>query len=318
MAAKLSDKPITKTDLEKFIKTQDDFALELFAYSTVRDLGFEATHAGAYNDPITGKTRQFDVRASRSYGQDLHVYLAIETKSLQSSFPLLISQIPRTPRESFQDVMQTEGYKKILGERVRTVGPRPLRLDGVSSIYPPNQYVGKAVTQVGYNDAGRFVANDSEVYDKWGQAISSVNDLIRRASALNSLSGIAQRSIVLPVLVVPDGTLWITNYADSGYLQDGPLQTDQVQFYIGVAQQFVPNPDYLFMISHLHVVTKSGLAVLLDSFTGGGDYITHLTQSLQESEAVVLSQTNIRSPYQAAFFPRLSTYRDSYRALLVR
>lgn len=281
MATKLSDKPITKSDLEEFIKTQDDFALELFAYSVVRERGFAATHAGSYNDPITGKTRQFDVRASRSFDQDLHVYLAIETKCLRPSFPLLISQIPRIPSESFQDVMQTEGYKETSGDRVKTIGPRALRLDGVRSIYPPNQYVGKAVTQVGYNDAGRFVGNDSEVYDKWGQAIASMHDLIRRASFLNGPSGMAQRSIVLPVLVLPDGTLWIANYSDSGSLQDGPVQTDQVQFYIGVGHSFLPNPDYLFTVSHLHVVTKSGLVALLDSFSDGGGNLTHLTSSLQ-------------------------------------
>jgi hypothetical protein len=277
MATKLSDKPITKTDLEEFIKTQDDFALELFAYSLVRDRGFAATHAGSYNDPITGKTRQFDVRANRSCGEDLHVLLAIETKCLRPSFPLLISQIPRISSESFQDVMQSEGYKKTVEGRVKSIGPRVLRLDGVRSIYPPNQYVGKAVTQVGYNDVGRFVENDSEIYDKWGQAIASLNDLVRRASALNSATEMAQCSIVLPVLVVPDGTLWIVNYSEGGSLQEGPSLTDQVQFYIGVGQSYVPNPDYLFTVSHLHVVTKSGLIALLDSFLDGGDHVTRLT-----------------------------------------
>jgi hypothetical protein len=278
---KLTDKTITKSDLEDFIKTQDDFALELYVYSLARDRGFTATHAGSYSDPITGKTRQFDVRASRSCGQDLHVYLAIESKCLRPSFPLLISQIPRIPSESFQGVMQTEGYKQTAEGQVRAVGPRVLRLDGVSSIYPPNLYVGKAVVQVGYNEAGRFVSNDSEVYDKWGQAIASANDLIRSASTFRVASDMVQRSIVLPVLVVSDGTLWVANYSDNGTLQDGPVQTDQVQFYIGVSQTFVPNPDYLFPVSHLHVVTKSGLNAFLESFLDGGVNFAHLTDSLQ-------------------------------------
>jgi hypothetical protein len=278
---KFTDKIIEKSDLEEFIKTQDDFALELYVYSSARNLGFAATHAGSYSDPITGKTRQFDVRASRSCGQDLHVYLAIESKCLRPSFPLLISQIPRIRSESFQGVMQTEGNKLTPEGEVRVMGPRVLRLDGVSSIYPPNQYVGKAVVQVGYNEVGRFVTKDSEVYDKWGQAIASANDLIRTASTFRVASDMAQRSVVLPVLVVPDGTLWVANYSDNGTLQEGPVQTDQVQFYIGVSQTFVPNPDYLFPVSHLHVVTKSGLNAFLDSFLDGGANLAHLTSSLQ-------------------------------------
>lgn len=278
---KLTDKIIEKSDLEKFIKTQDDFGLELYVYSSARNLGFTATHAGSYSDPITGKTRQFDVRASRSCGQDFHVYLAIEAKCLRPSFPVLISQIPRLASESFQGVMQTEGYTQTTEGRVMAVGPRVHRLDGVRSMYPPNQYVGKAVVQVGYNEVGGFVSKDSEVYDKWGQAIASANDLIRTASTLRVPSDMVQRSIVLPVLVVSDGTLWVANYSDNGTLQDGPVQTDHVRFYLGVSQTFVQNLDYLYPITHLHVVTKSGLCAFLESFLDSAANIAHLTSSLQ-------------------------------------
>lgn len=281
MASKLSDKPITKADLEEFIKTQDDFALELYVYSLARKLGFTATHAGSYSDRITGKTRQFDVRASLSCGDDVNVYLAIECKSLRSSFPLLISQIPRIPSESFQDVMQAEGVRIVGQTRTTVMGPRVVRLDGTASIYSANQYVGKALVQVGYNDAGRFTANDHEVFDKWGQAIASVNGLIREAANLQVRSQAPQRSIALPVLVVPDGTLWIANYSEDGSLQDGPTETDEVQFFIGDSQTYVPNPDFRFTVSHLHVVTKSGLKNLLESFLDGGANFAHLSDSLQ-------------------------------------
>lgn len=208
-------------------------------------------------------------------------YLAIECKCLRPSFPLLISQIPRIPSESFQDVMQAEGVQKVDGGQVHTVGPRVLRLHGVRSIYPPNQYVGKALVQVGYNDAGRFLANDHEVFDKWGQAIASVNGLIREAATLQVHSEIPQRSVVVPVLVVPDERLWIANYSEDGSLQDGPEQTDQVQFFIGEGQNYVPNLDRLYTVSHLHVVTTSGLQKLLESFLDDGSNFMHLTGSLE-------------------------------------
>lgn len=278
---KFTDKIIQKADLEEFIKTQDDFALELYVYSLARELGFKTTHAGSYSDRITGKTRQFDVRASRSLGEDVNVYFAIECKCLRPTFPLLISQIPRTPSESFQDVMQAQGMRTAGSSRTRVVGPRVVRLEGVKSIYPPNQYVGKSMVQVGYNDAGRFLTNDHEVFDKWGQAIASVNDLIREAAFLQVHSELPQRSVVLPVLVVPDERLWIVNYAENGTLQDGPEQTDEVRFFIGDNQTYVPNPDHIYTVSHLHVVTKSGLGNFLRSYLEGGINSKHLNGSLQ-------------------------------------
>jgi hypothetical protein len=277
MAAKLSDKPITKETLEAFIKTQDDFALELYAYSLARDLGFTATHAGSYTDRLTGKTRQFDVRASRSCGQNLHVNIAIECKCLRPSFPLLISQIPRLAVESFQDVLQSRG--KMKNGRLY-IGPGTSRRNGVCSLYPPNQYVGKALAQVGLNEAGGYVSNDYEVFEKWGQAIASANGLIRQAGTFGySMDSPSQGSIILPVLVVPDGTLWVVNYAENGSHQDGPSQSDEVKFFIGDAQTFDPNSAAVFTISHLHVVTKSGLDRLLRRFADSGSDVMHLLES---------------------------------------
>lgn len=281
MSSKLPDAPITKADLEKFIKTQDDFALELYVYNLARTLGFTASHAGSYSDRITGKTRQFDVRANRSCGDDLNVFLAIECKCLRPSFPLLISQIPRIMTESFQEVMQSHGVRKTGEGRTTYPGPRVSRLDEERSIYSPNQYVGKALTQVGYNGVGQFLANDKEVFEKWSQAIASSNDLIRAAAFLQAPSERPQRSIVLPVLVVPDERLWVANYAEDGSLQDGPTLADHVEFFIGDSQTYVENLERLYTLSHLHVVTKSGLNGLLESFLDDGSNVTHLSSSLE-------------------------------------
>lgn len=271
MATKYLDKPITQSDLEAFIGTQDDFALELYAYSLAYKHGYSATHAGSYTDRITGKTRQFDVRASKQCGEDLHVFLAIESKCLRTCYPLLISQIRRERTESYQDIMQSQGRKRVSAGEAMLHGPRVLQISSGRSIYPPGAYVGKAVTQVGYTQNGSFVSGDSEVFDKWGQAIASLNDLIRSAAVLRDSEGYAKWSICVPVLMVPDDTLWTVNYAVNGSLEGAPTKSDHGEFYIGDSQTYVPNPDYLFRVSHLHVVTKSGLSWLLESFSEGGD-----------------------------------------------
>ena len=78
---------ITAADIGEYLESTDDFAFEREVYSVAKGLGFQAQHAALYADPVTGKPRQFDVRAAISLGQN-EVALAIECKSLTEDFPL--------------------------------------------------------------------------------------------------------------------------------------------------------------------------------------------------------------------------------------
>lgn len=264
---------ITKEDLEEFIATQDDFALELYAYTLARKLGFNPTHAGSYIDPRTGKARQFDVQASKAFGENFHIYFAIECKALRPSFPLLVSQIPRIPAESFLHIVRTIGRGK---KGITVLSPRAADLTGGASLYAMSEFVGKALSQVGFDDKGKLRSSDSEVFDKWGQAIASSSQLINRAAALNDLAeDPIQNSVVLPILVVPDGTLWTVNYHGSDK-HDEPVQTQEAQYFIGSTQTIDASPPATFILSHLHIVTKTGLEALLQRFTKGGQDAEHL------------------------------------------
>lgn len=268
---------ITREHLEEFIATQDDFALELYAYSLARDLGFSAMHAGSYTDPVTGKARQFDVQANIDCGDDFHVYLAIECKALRPSYPLLVSQIPRINAESYQDTVYSQGAMR--GGMRHIAGAK--RLDRAESIYPPNKYVGKALSQVGFNGEGKLVAKDSEVFDKWGQAIASCSVLVNSASLLNNnMQTKAKKSAILPILVVPDGTLWVANYAERGALQEGPIQINEAEYFIGQVHSIKENYNASFTVSHLHIVTKSGLDAFLRRLINGGENAEHLKNML--------------------------------------
>lgn len=268
---------ITKEHLEEFIATQDDFALELYAYSLAIDFGFSARHAGSYADPVTGKARQFDVQANLECGENFHVYLAIECKALRPSYPLLVSQIPRIRAESYQDIVVSAGSTR---QAMRPY-PSTQRLDGVASLYPSNQYVGKALSQVGFNGDGKLISKDSEVFDKWGQAIASSSELVNAATLLNqNMHTPAQKSVVLPVLVVPDGTLWVANYAERGTLQEGPVQKEEAVYFIGHVQAVKENYNASFTVSHLHIVTKTGLGALLGRLVKGGGSNENLQRML--------------------------------------
>jgi len=272
--AKNKDTIITREDLVAFIKTQDDFALELYAYSLANRKGFKVAHAGSYVDPVTGKTRQYDVRANRDCGNNFHVYLAIECKALRPTFPVLVSQISRSTAESHQTVIHTAGVIDFPPYNQNVMGPNTQRLEGPASIYPAGVYVGKAIVQIGYGDKGSFVANNNEVFEKWGQAIASANGQIRDAAMLNNRSDKpSQSAIVIPVLVVPDGALWVAGYGEDGELQNGPVQKNSVEVYIGDVQKTHFNHPVEYVISHLHIVTRHGLDQFLGRFSHPGDDI---------------------------------------------
>ena len=267
---------ITKEHLEEFIATQDDFALELYVYDLARRAGFNPTHAGSYVDPSTGKARQFDVQASRACGENFHIYFAIECKALRPSFPLLVSQIPRIRAESFLHIMSSRGS----GEDGLSIYPQTRILTDGASLYPLSEFVGKALSQVGFNGEGKLHSKDSEVCEKWGQAIASSNQLIKRAASLNrSMQKPLQNSAVLPVLVVPDGTLWVVNYSGLGDRTE-PAQAQEAKYFIGSTQTIDEGQSVTFILSHLHIVTKTGLEKLLLRFREGGQDVEHIKNML--------------------------------------
>lgn len=260
--AKLRDDAITALDMADYLATRDDFALELFVYSLARRLGLSATHGGAYEDPVSKKTRQYDVRAS-TVKNNRRIDLAIECKSLRPSFPLLLSRIRRVEAESF--------HQFIYSHRPRTgnfpIGPDLVPADvatvrGPGSLYPPGEYVGKSTAQIGRTDKGDFVSADAEVYEKWSQALASASELVDDAVRHYKTSDQSVCvTLVLPVLVVSDNTLWVADYSDEGELQSDPRQIDEALLY--VAKEYRKPMSVAYTATHLHICTKSAVLALL-------------------------------------------------------
>lgn len=250
---------ITQSDLARYLATQDDFALELFAASEARRAGFDVTHGGTYEDPVTGKHRQFDVRAV--YVRDSReVALAIECKALRANFPLLVSRIPRSDAESKHDIIHTHRTYTPIPDYVPggqiTVSPSPV-------LYPAEAPVGKSMTQIGLNSEGEFVSSDSETYDKWAQALTSLSDLV--AGGWRGHERSLRRDYVcvaLPVLVISDTTLWTVDYDAAGVITGGPCQQASVEHYVG--RVYAGPGQHKFVSTHLHIITKSALARFLN------------------------------------------------------
>lgn len=250
--------PITAEDLAEFLKSEDDFAFELKVFQECRKLDRKARHGGTYTDPVTKQSRQFDIRMCITEGPS-NLALAIECKNLNPCFPLMISRIPRLREEAFHQIIFVSGHDA-----------EALTQRGNKTLYPRNAPVGKATTQVGKSakQNGRdplvkFVSEDSEVYNKWSQAVSSAHDLIVEGARPAEDFRV---TIVIPFLVVPNNTLWVVDYAEDGQLQGRPESVDECTFFLGKDYQIITSSlphIFTYTLTHLQVVTVNGLSAFL-------------------------------------------------------
>jgi hypothetical protein len=268
---KLLDNPIGVADLQEYLRGHDDFALELELFQHALQLGIAAEHGGTYVDPVTGKPRQFDLRLQVKAGEHQFL-LAVECKNIGRNNPLLISRIPRERDEAFHHVLHsralqpTEAVPGAVQEHARIQ-----KFSNRSSLYPADQPVGKATAQVGRALNGDLTGADSESYDKWNQALSSAHDLIDRALHGDEQTNTpARMSVVIPVLVLGDKTLWTVDYTATGSLVGQPVLTEESELYVN--REYSVGANTRYRISHLHIYTRTRFRSFLDELANSNKY----------------------------------------------
>lgn len=75
--AKLQESQIGAADMLEYLSGYSDFSFELQTLRLVRGHGLDCEHGGLYEDPITKKMREFDIRAFARAGV-YSVRIAIE------------------------------------------------------------------------------------------------------------------------------------------------------------------------------------------------------------------------------------------------
>ena len=262
----------------EFLKTNSDFGFEVSVCKNLHSLGFHVEHGGTYTDPVTNKLRQFDIRANRSQHKFL-IGLAVECKNLKPHFPLLVSCLPRTKTESFHEVALSVDRKRLnlkTGEATTQYHlpytmPRgqPLRFDSASSLYKHSTPVGKCCEQVGKDINDNFTSTDSDAYEKWSQAIASAHDLVMSAYEVASEdTAKCLFAFVMPILVVPDGTLWQADFDADGNSQGKPHLVNRCSLYLDKSYVYRDSGTYVeHRISHLEFVTATGLEALIKTLT---------------------------------------------------
>jgi len=180
--------------------------------------------------------------------------------------------VPRTADESFHEVVFSY-HPDMMDKRQRTPFdlPKFYRKNCHAIRHPASDYgighpVGKSSAQVGKaQQDNTTVASDAEVFEKWSQALASAHDLADEAAAAGERQNQLLVSLVLPILLVPDETLWRVDYSPNGTRSSDPAQVNRCSFFVGrnyIAGEIPRQTD--LTISHLEFLTLSGLAALME------------------------------------------------------
>lgn len=267
---KRDTQPITKTDIEEYLSHSDDFRFEIDVLRGCHESGLITSHGGSYEDQATKKSRQFDIRAQITKGI-CTLKLAVECKNLRPNFPLLVSRMPRRANESYHEVILS-AKRRLREALLGTVdtGADTYRLN--SLVFRPNEPVGKATIQIGRTSSGELISNDSEVFEKWSQAIASAYDLIATATADYQIAGDpTAATIVFPVLVVGDGALWTIDYSTRGEILRTPTPSSECSLYLD-KNVFTGIQGVEYNISHLQIFTKTAFDAYLGRIASNDDY----------------------------------------------
>lgn len=260
--------PISSSDIQNVILKEDDFGHEMRVGGIFTNIKFPTINFpparfmplrhGTYIDPVTQKTRQFDYRCqiTKRYDNSNNIFLAAESKNLNPDLPLVVCGRPRTDEESYHVFISRGEDEK---SRLRKV-------EGPSSLYKPSGFVGKSLLRLKKKDNKLCSDGDSEIYDKWSRALASSHDLA--FGAVYNKPPPKSFAFVMPLVVVPDNSLWTVSYKDDGALEGGPQQVEQCEFYVD--QKLLSGLP--FVLTHIHFVTLKGLSEMLFEFANADSY----------------------------------------------
>jgi hypothetical protein len=272
-------KKMKPADVKAVIETEDDFGHEMRVCQILDDAKtwfnpnlyacpkiVSVKHSETYVDPITSKDRQFDFRCQMRFAGELDhmpkwygVSFAIECKNLHKSSPLVVSGRNRTQKEARHAFVKST-WDTFMGGNFFVQN-----VDG-SRLYPVGAFVGKSLVRL-KDDKGKLKTEpQGDLYDKWSQAVISAKEMSREACTFASDNGRASFcSLILPVVVLPDGLLWKVTYDSDGKIRGEPELVDQSEFFIA-AQTGVRTGGLTLDLTHIHFCTMTGFRELLRSF----------------------------------------------------
>jgi hypothetical protein len=242
--------PSSTPDIVKELARAGDYGFEMRIGRDLRGVpGADVRHGQSYHDDRTGKQRAFDYQFS--YGHDCRrIQLAIECKNVNRASPIVVCGQERVRHESYHDIVcAASGVLRDRTEYVTVENglvSQVFRLDS-STLYPihdpAQRFVGKSVfrpkppkdrNKGRHLPLGGFtVVGDDDGYDAWNQAVGSAADMAIRSLLFEHRQGqgILSATVTLPLMVVPDGTLWRVEFGEAGEPVADPVPVEDVTYF---------------------------------------------------------------------------------------
>ncbi len=286
--------PLITSEIITALAKEDDFGFELRVGRVLRAFANERVHhAETYTDPRTDKEREFDYQCV-IVRESCRLQLAVECKNLFLDSPAVVCGQRRVASESFHDIVFAgQGY--LAGE-----GQRPKHQEGIvseviqirsqSALYPiddtANCFVGKSVFRPKPDKnrtpeaAAKLPLNgftnpkdDKDSYDRWNQAIGSAASMALSAlqyDVRNNQSGF-NYSVTLPLVVVPNESLWQLEFNDNGEIEKPAIQTRHVAVFRDQSARRSKDYGTAFYrevkLPYVHFMTEGGLVEWLGEVT---------------------------------------------------
>ena len=266
----LTEKPVNIDTIKRYLAEQSDFAFEMEILQIVKmRCAGQTSWGGIYYDHNTGKQREYDIRSEipvNPYKLDSWIELAIECKNIRSYYPLVISCTKRTLSEQKNDLWRWPMLQK--GSKEEPIINFGISYERHTLFLDYNdEFVGRALDQVGEDSKGELVFGDEEIFNKWTQALNSTYGMLHDALSVRQ-PGEKINLVFLPIVVVPDNTLWQVKYDENGECISLPQSVSQLSYRIG--QEFEIKSSRAsgkYKIHELYFFTKTGLINFLENQT---------------------------------------------------
>ncbi len=236
----------------------------------------EVQHGWTYVDPLELKPRQFDLRFKRIDPELTFAYqLAVECKNLDPRAPLIISGTSRTAEESFHQLVVSKAtpYQQFGATQInREWFVR--NVDSNATYYKPGSFVGKSILRLKPDKKEEKLEKASgpehDVHARWSQALASAYELCASAISFgHKKAGDNIWTLTLPIVVVPDGSLWKASYDSGGRCTD-PEPADDIAYQVNYLVDITTTlQSAKITLSNMHFMTAKGLFAFLKSIENG-------------------------------------------------
>lgn len=282
--------------IEELINKQSSFPFEMKVLNYINNSGYDTKHAGTYLDRHKNITREFDIRAEKNIKPGKYIKLAIECKCIEMSSPFIVHSVEASTEDQKHTILieykslndylkkETSTYKDVsflsnfsiprphkieLGYQLKSYEVKKRKINPNTTLYSCNKdlnFIGKSLDQVHKNGNGDGIKlNDSEMYNKISQAICSTYDLIDGCRESEENNQDINQHLVLPILVVPNNTLYNIIYKKNGEVKSKLKPVNNISYYIDKDFSKGFSPMFpVHNIPYLEIVTVDGLKLLIE------------------------------------------------------